>query len=75
MNIRNIEKLAEQADMIVNGYAITKCDLGYSVVNLNIENSSAINDENNEMIQTSMDDIELRIAHDYLVKNKKILEQ
>lgn len=75
MNIRNIEKLAEQADMIVNGYAITKCDLGYSVVNLNIENSSAIFDENNEMIQTSMDDIELRIAHDYLVKNKKILEQ
>jgi hypothetical protein len=75
LNIRNIEKLAEQADMIVNGYAITKCDLGYSVVNLNIENSSAIFDENNEMIQTSMDDIELRIAHDYLVKNKKILEQ
>ena len=31
----DIEKIADEADMIVNGYAFTKCDLGFRVLNLN----------------------------------------
>lgn len=69
-----IAKLADSADVIINGYAFSKCDLGVSVVNLNFPDSSAVFDNNGEMIETSMDDIELEIAHDYLQKSKKYME-
>ena len=39
-----------------------------------MNNSSAVFDFNNEMIETSMDDIELSIARDYLLKSKQFLE-
>ena len=39
----DIEKIADEADMIVNGYAFTKCDLGFRVLNLNrFESSSTV---------------------------------
>ncbi|MCD8013597.1 MAG: hypothetical protein LUG99_10550 [Lachnospiraceae bacterium] len=31
----DIKEIADNADVIVNGYAFTKCDLGYRVLNLN----------------------------------------
>ncbi len=30
----DVEKIADEADMIVNGYAFRKCELGYRVLNL-----------------------------------------
>ena len=74
MSIDKVKEIADEADVIINGYAITKCQLGFSVVNLNMNNSSAVFDFNNEMIETSMDDIELSIARDYLLKSKQFLE-
>lgn len=74
MNIEKIKKIADDADMIINGYAFKKTEAGCSVINLKIPESAAVFDEENEMIETSMDEIELSIARDYLVKNKHFME-
>ena len=31
----DIIKIADEADMIVNGYAFTRCDEGFRILNLN----------------------------------------
>lgn len=74
MSIDRKKEIADQADVIINGYAFTRCDMGVLVVNLNANNSSAIFDRNDEMIETSMDDIDLSLARDYLAKSKKYME-
>ena len=73
MNIK-MKQIADNAEVIINGYAFSKCDLGFSIINLNAENSSAIFSNDNEMIETSMNDIELSIAYDYLLKSKKYMK-
>ena len=50
-----IKQVADAADMIVNGYAFSRCTDG-------------------KVLETSMDDIEVRIAGDYLEKNRKFME-
>ena len=37
-----MKQIADNSDVIINGYAFSKCDLGFSIINLNAENSSAI---------------------------------
>lgn len=71
---KKIRDIAENADVIISGYAFSKNDLGISVVNLNFPDSSAVFGKDDEMIETSMDDIELSIARDYLQKSKKYME-
>ena len=68
------KEIADQAEVIINGYAVIKNDIGMLVVNLNADNASAVFDRNDEMLETSMDDIDLAIAHDYLIKSKKYME-
>lgn len=31
----NIEEIADKADLIISGYAFTKCEIGYRTINLN----------------------------------------
>ena len=62
----DIKQVADAADMIVNGYAFTRCTEGYRVLNLNRPDG--------KVLETSMDDIEVRIAGDYLEKNRKFME-
>ena len=33
--MNEIQTIADNADLIVNGYAFTKCDTGYRVLNIN----------------------------------------
>ncbi len=65
---KKIKQIADNENVIISGYAFTKCDLGISVINLNYPDSSAIFDNNGEMIESSMDDIELSIVSDYFQK-------
>ncbi len=74
MSIDRKKEIADQAEVIINGYAVIKNDIGILVVNLNADNASAVFDRNDEMLETSMDDIDLAIAHDYLIKSKKYME-
>ena len=45
-----VKEIADKADVIIRGYAITKVELGYSVVNLHKENSAAIFSQELEML-------------------------
>ena len=70
----DIKQVADAADMIVNGYAFTRCTEGYRVLNLNRPNRAAVLCKEGRVLETSMDDIEVRIAGDYLEKNRKFME-
>ena len=71
----DIKKVADSADMIVNGYAFTQCTEGYRVLNLNRPDKAVILSKKGEVLETSMDDIEIRIVSDYLNKNRKFMEE
>ena len=61
--------------MIVNGYAFTRCPEGYRVLNLNRPERAVVFSKNGDVLETSMDDIEVRIAGDYLEKNHRFVEE
>ncbi|WP_288983813.1 DUF7723 family protein [Treponema succinifaciens] len=74
MNTEKIKELADNAEVIICGYAFSKCENGISVVNLNAPDHAAVFSNEGEMLETSMDDIELSIVRDYLEKSKKYME-
>ena len=74
MNNEKIKELADNAEVIICGYAFSKCENGISVLNLNAPDHAAVFSNEGEMLETSMDDIELSIVRDYLEKSKKYME-
>ena len=70
----DIIKVADEADLIVNGYAFTRCAEGFRVLNLNRPDRAVVFSNDGKVLETSMDDIEVRIAGDYLEKNRKFME-
>lgn len=70
----NIADVANSANIIVNGYAFTKANNYIKVLNLNNPEKAAVIGERNDIIETSMDDIEMAIVLDYYNKNRKYLE-
>jgi len=70
----NVKEVADAADMIVNGYAFTRFELGFRVLNLNDPEKAAVFSEKGEVLETTMDDIELDIASNYLVRNRRFME-
>lgn len=71
----DFKAVADKADLIINGYAFTKSDNYIRVLNLNRLGKALVFDSNLEVIETSMDDIEIQIVKDYLKKNRKFLEE
>ncbi len=70
----DIKKAADEADMIINGYAFRCCSEGFRGLNLNRPDRAAVFSVNGDMLETSMDDIELGIVDDYLKENRKYME-
>ena len=70
-----IMSIADKADMIVNGYAFTQDSKGYRILNLNQPDKAAVISCTGEVLETSMDDIELQIALDYYKDNRQFLEE
>ncbi|WP_027729335.1 hypothetical protein [Treponema sp. C6A8] len=75
----DINEIADKADVIIDGFAFLKHDDKIDVVNLNEKNHAAVffydkSIDGESLIETSMDDIELSIAKDYLKNAKKYLE-
>lgn len=66
-------KIAENAKMIVNGYAFTIIPAGIQVVNLSHQTACVFDTEDN-VIESSMDDIEMEIVTDYYKRNKIFME-
>ena len=70
----NVLEVADRADVIVNGYAFTKDGENVKVLNLNHVDRAAVLWDDGEVLETSMDDIELDIILDYYKKNRKYME-
>ena len=69
-----IEKVVQSADFIVNGYSFI-CENGKArVLNLNDISRAVVLDLNGEVLETSMDDIEISIVQSYWEKNKQFAE-
>ncbi|MFR8033346.1 MAG: hypothetical protein ACLU6W_04915 [Lachnospiraceae bacterium] len=71
----DIKKVADDADLIINGYAFTKCEMGYRILNLNHPNRAAVVSKAGEILETTMDDIELSIIEEYFEKNKELIKE
>ncbi len=68
--------IADEADVIIDGYAfIKKEEDRITIVNLNREGHAALVFPSGEVVETSMDDIELSIAMDYLERAKAYMEE
>lgn len=70
----NVEKIADKADLIINGYAFTKDEEYVRVLNLNCINHAAVI-YNDKIVETNMDDIENQIVLDYYENNKQFMEE
>ena len=72
----NPKTIADEADVIIDGYAYIKKEEGrITIVNLNREGHAALIFPTGEVVETSMDDIELSIAMDYLKRAKAYMEE
>ena len=71
----DIKQVAELADLIVNGYAFTKCHDGFRILNLNHPDKALKLSASGEVLETSMDDIEIQIVKEYLAKNRRFMEE
>ena len=71
----NIRKTAEQADMIVNGYAFQQCEDKLFVRNLNRMGKILVLGRNDTIIETNMDDIEIQVVLRILERNRKFLKE
>ncbi|MDD7275314.1 MAG: hypothetical protein PUH08_06560 [Treponema sp.] len=70
----NVDQIAQEADIIVNGFAFKKNENEIKVFDLNNEVGAAVFNSQCELIETNMNDIELAIAHKYLINNIALLE-
>jgi hypothetical protein len=71
----DLEKIADDADVIISGYAITKCPEGLQVFNLNNAMGAAVFQKDGTLVETNMDDIELTIAKEYMLSGLKYMEE
>lgn len=71
----DIKSIADKADIIVNGYSFTRGDDGIHVLNLNSPEKAVVFNTDGEILETTMDDIELSIATRYLKQNLKYMEE
>lgn len=71
----DIKKVADTADLIINGYAFTRWGIGYRVLNLNHPDRAAVITNDGEILETTMGDIELSIVEEYFDKNKELIKE
>ena len=72
---KELETIADRANMIVAGYAYTKIDDVIKVLNLNDPNEACILSKDGEMLSTNMDDATLLLAQAYYLKNRSFMEE
>ena len=69
-----IHDAAAQADLIVNGDAFQKKEDKLFVLNLNNPEKALVLGANDDVLETSMDDIEIQVVMSYLERNRKFME-
>ena len=71
----NVMEVADAAEVIVNGYAFTRDGQNVKVLNLNRTDKATVLSKMGEVLETSMDDVELDIVLEYYQKNRKYMEE
>jgi len=69
-----IKEIADKADMIVNGYAFTRENDQIRILNLNNLDKALVISEDGKVLETTMDDIEIRIVLDYWNSDHEFME-
>ena len=69
---RKAKKIADAADMVVDGFAVLRHELGYRIVNLNSGNVVVVSVKY-EVLESSMDEIEEAMAIRNLTENIEFL--
>ena len=69
-----IKEIADKADMIVNGYAFTRENDQIRILNLNNLDKALVISEDGKVLETTMDDIEIRIVLDYWKSDREFME-
>ena len=70
----DLYKIADEADVIANGFAFKKIPEGIRVFNLNNGYGAAVFKQDGTLIETNMDDIEIIISEKYLKSCLKYME-
>lgn len=75
MNNDELLKVSSDADMIVCGYAFTKTeDSNIRVLDLKKPHHALLMSPQGEILETTMNDVELSIVEGYWDKNRKYVE-
>lgn len=69
----DIKKIADEANMILNGYAYTRKQNIIQVLDLNNPKSASVLSLDGDVLETTMDDIELSIILDYYKRDRKYM--
>ena len=69
-----LKNIADNADAIYNGYAFTRDSGKVRVLNLNADGHAAVITLEGELLETSMDDIEIQLMLDYYARVSKYME-
>lgn len=69
-----IKEIADKADMIVNGYAFTRENDQIRILNLNNLEKALVISADGKVLETTMDDIEIRIVLDYWNSDREFME-
>ena len=69
-----IKQIADQADMIINGYAFTREENRIRILNLNNPEKALVISEDGTVLETTMDDIEICIVTDYWKSDREFME-
>ena len=72
--IDKIKEIADKADMIVNGYAFTRENDQIRILNLNNLDKALVISADGKVLETTMDDIEIRIVLDYWNSDREFME-
>ena len=70
----DVKQVADAADMIVNGYAFTRENNQIRILNLNNLDKALVISEDGKVLETTMDDIEIRIVLDYWDSDREFME-
>ena len=68
-----LKEIADSADLIVAGYSYTMEGDKVRILNLERPEFAAALDKNGDMIETTMDDMELSLVQSYYLKNIEFL--
>ena len=69
-----IEKVIQDADFVVNGYSFDCKSDTVRILNLNDMSKATVLSKSGDVLETSMDDIEISIVLAYWNKNKQFAE-